>query len=355
VPDPRRTRLIGFGLLAAMLAHHWGLWLLMTQSRGLSLATILNRWDAEHYSAIATSGYDGTLWAFFPLYPSLAGALARVTTLPPFVAGCLISTAALIAFVGRSCRPAESASQSLQASPWGLFLLLYGPASFVLHTHHTEGLFLLLSFAALSFAVRTRPLPAAAFAGLALWTRVQGAVLALATIIILIHRVKDGALPRSRLLLAAGIVGAFGLGFLGFEWSLGGSPFAFLHAQESWTHAGSLWDVVRALWLGNPWQNTSLGSLERHAWFFLCLGLSIAFMRKERVLGGYALLSVLLIFSQAEFVNVFRYTAVLFPLWFWAGRGMERWPRWAQLPVAVALIALNHFTAHRYALGMWSY
>jgi hypothetical protein len=355
VPDPRRTRVIGFGLLGAMLAHHWGLWLLMGQTRGLSLATILNRWDAEHYSAIATGGYDGTLWAFFPLYPALVGAVVRVLPVAPFVAGCAISTLALITFVAWSCRPAESASRSLEASPWGLFLLLYSPASFVLHTNHTEATFVLLSFVALSFAVRTRPLPAAVFAGLGLWTRVQGAVLALATIIILIHRVKDGSLARRKLLLAVAVVAAFGLGFLGFEWSVGGSPFAFLHAQESWTHAGSLLDVVRALWLGNPWQNTSLGSLERHAWLFLCLGLSIAFMRRERVLGGYALLSVLLIFTQAEFVNVFRYTAVLFPLWYWAGRAVERWPRWAQLPLACALVALNHFTTQRYALGMWSY
>jgi hypothetical protein len=146
-----------------------------------------------------------------------------------------------------------------------------------------------------------------------------------------------------------------GLAFLGFEWSMAGDPLAFMRAQSHWTHATSWGDVVRAVWLGNPWQNTSAGSIQRHIWFFGGLGLAIAFSRRHTALGAYSVASFLVMFPQGEFVNVFRFSAVLFPLWFWTGRQLERAPRWLQTAVVLGLLTLNHITTRRYALGQWSY
>lgn len=351
-----RSRVVGFSLVAVMLIHHWSFWLLLSMERDLPLLTILNRWDAEHYTTIAQEGQHGALWAFFPLYPAVARGLFVIlgSAIPPAALGCIASTTTLLIFVFLSTRAqANHTSQSLRPSPWGMFLILYGPASYVLHTHHTESVFLLLSFLALSSAIRGEGLTAGLFAGLTIWTKIQGALIAFFVLVLLFSQVKQ--LRLRQVLLSLVLMGTLGCAFLAFEWVVAGSPFAFLEAQSNWTHASSVIDVVRALWLGNPWQNTSSGSIHRHIWFFGCIALAIAYLKSDRYFGGYTLAALFPMFLQAEFINVFRFGAVLFPLWFWVGRNLERRPRWLQAVIAITLIALNHITTKRYALGQWAY
>lgn len=376
-PAARPPRRLGLLVLAAVLAHHWGLWLLLAHRRELPLLTVLNRWDAEHYTTIAVQGQHDALWAFFPLYPAVvraAGAALGGALAPAFV-GCAVSTAALLAFVLGATGPAAAGDrEALRPSAWGLFFVLYGPTSYTLHSHHTEATFLLLSFAALTLAARARALPAALFAGLTLWCRVQGVFVA-ATVLLLLAAPGAGeevplgparaepvprsafalSSPRRAVLAAAATIGALGCAFLAWEWALAGSPLAFLQAQGHWTHATSAADMVRALWLGNPWQNTGAGSVLRQLWFCGALALAIGLARRDRALGAYALLSLAPMFLQAEGVNVFRYLGVAFPLWFWAGHRFERAPRWLQVAVALGLVALNHWTALSYAQGHWAY
>lgn len=120
-------------------------------------------------------------------------------------------------------------------------------------------------------------------------------------------------------------------------------------------HATSVIDVARAFWLGNPWQNTSSGSIQRHVWF---LGLLVAggrYVRVAPIFGAYTLVSFLPFLAQAEFVNAFRHPIVLFPLWFWLGSVLSRAPRWLQVLAVVGLVLLNHLTTKRYAIGLWAY
>jgi hypothetical protein len=63
------NRTFGFGLLAVMLAHHWGLWFALSAARDLPLLDLINQWDAALYTTIVQDGPSGALWAFFPLYP----------------------------------------------------------------------------------------------------------------------------------------------------------------------------------------------------------------------------------------------------------------------------------------------
>lgn len=350
-----QNRLAGLSLLGLMLVHHWGLWFLLSQERALPLLTILNRWDSGLYTTIVEEGHREALWAFFPLYPGVVRGLLGLigTSTAPAVIGCIISTIALLAFVVLSTRTQEN--NPIEPTPWGMFLILYGPASFALHSHHTESTFLLLSFLALSLAVQGRAVMAGFFAGLTVWTKIQGVLIGFTVLFLLLRLVKQGRITLRQLVLSFVLIGCLGFAFLGFEWAMAGSPFAFLQAQSNWTHASSVVDVVRALWLGNPWQNTSSGSIHRHIWFFGTLALAVAYFRKDKYFGAYSLAALFPMFLQAEFINVFRFGAVLFPLWFWVGRSVERAPRWLQAVIAIILIALNHLTTKRYALGQWAY
>lgn len=346
------VRWFGLTLTAILLAHHFALWALIASSRGIGWLSILSRWDAEHYSAIATEGYSGTLWGFFPLTPALMRLGAALTSLPPVVVGAFISSAALVGFVLAVTRWAPEFE--LAPTKTGLFLVLYGPASFALHSAHTESLFLLFSALALGGALRGRWLVASLFAAAAMWTRLPGVFLAFTVLALLAGRVRAGELPASRLAASAMVITCAGVGFLAFELGASGSAFSFLTSVNN-QHAASLLDVVRAFWLGNPWQNTSAGSIQRHLWFLGILIASVPYVRQTPTLGAYVLLSLVPFLAQAEFVNAFRHPLVLFPLWFWLGKQLERGPWWAQAGFGVLLVTLNHLTATRYALGLWAY
>src|SRR5688572_22117097 len=166
-----------------MLVHHFGLWASTSSRRGFGLLTALDRWDSHLYSVIITEGYDPALRAFLPLYPGLVWLVRTVLGggLPPQVLGTVLSTLLLLAFTFWVSRRGLQSGDSSPLTPrtlWGWFFFLYSPASFALHSHHTEGLFLLLSFGALSSAWDGRVLWTALFAALGVWTRNQGVFVA---------------------------------------------------------------------------------------------------------------------------------------------------------------------------------
>nr|WP_199243320.1 hypothetical protein [Vitiosangium sp. GDMCC 1.1324] len=111
------------GLSALLLVHHFGLWGWIAVRRGIPLLEGLQHWDSELYSNIVTRGYSWTAW--------------------------------------------------------GWFFFLFSPASFTLHSHHTEGLFLLLSLGAFASAWDGRFWRTAVFAGLCVWSRNQGVFVAI--------------------------------------------------------------------------------------------------------------------------------------------------------------------------------
>jgi hypothetical protein len=352
-----RTRLISFALLLAMLVHHWSAWWQTSASRNIPWLALLNQWDARLYTEIANEGHHGPLWAFFPLYPGVVRAIAHVAArIPPAVIGVALSTLALVTFVWLSTASRKTEHEpSTQATPWGMFLILYGPASYVFHSHHTESTFLLLSFVALYAASHGAGWTAAITAGLCIWTRNQGVLVAATVLLLLIRQAKDRTLRWAHVVLVGAVIVVLGLALLAYEWKAAGHPFAFMHAQHNWTHARSLIDILRAFWLGNPWQNTSPGSLHRHVWFFGGVVLAALHFKADRGFGTYSLLSFMPMVLQAEFVNAFRFSAVLFPLWFWAGTKLGRVRRPIQVVVVLLLVLLNHLTTRRYALGWWAY
>ncbi|MFZ5471413.1 MAG: mannosyltransferase family protein [Myxococcota bacterium] len=350
------------GLLAMMWLHHWALWAWTAHSRGFSLLLGLDRWDAAHFSRIVTEGYVAPLYAFLPLYPGTVWAVRALLggTLPPQLVGTFASSAALLLFViwvsARIQR--NEASPLLPASRWAWFVFLYSPASYALHSHHSEGLFLLLSFGALLLAWEERLWPAVMLATFTLWCRNQGVFVALTTLLLL---TRGELLWRERLRRVAVCGGWFAgayLGLLVFEaYVSGGDLLAHLHAQQQWNHVDTVWGMVRGLWFGNPWQKEppSLFMWLRNVFAAVLLWASLRSFRRSPPVALYGALSLLVMLPQGDFGNAYRFGAVLFPALFGLGDALSRRPVWLRWTCALFLLWLNHQTAHAYLLSRWAY
>ena len=73
--------------------------------------------------------------------------------MPTPLLGSLLSSGLLLAFVAWASGRPQTDAPLVPRTGWGWFLFLFSPASYALHSHHTEGRFLLLSFGALVRAV----------------------------------------------------------------------------------------------------------------------------------------------------------------------------------------------------------
>ncbi len=343
-------------LVGALLVHHTAVWAYVATKRAIPVGVLLNQWDANVYSEIIQHGYSGDLFAFFPLYALCVRALAWMLGLlssPQYVC-CALSTLLLLVFI-LTCEHAQTEDGSLRPrTPWGWAVFLFSPASYVFHSHHTESLFLVLSFASLYWAATDRPLRAGFASALCILTRNQGFLVALVVWLFALLRSK----PRERLRVfaLAGVPVMLSVGgLLLFEKIASGDALAFVHAQRNWSHADSVHSVFATFWFGNPWQSPDLyswGSLV----FFLVLGAAtIPLIRRGSPLGVYVALSLVIQLAQGELVHAFRYGAVLFPALFPAGDFLTRLPRpfrWAALAL---LVVANHNVTQRYALGRWAY
>src|SRR5512137_431062 len=143
-----RLLLLGVAWFGAQVSVSWSYPFPEAARRGWaflpgSLLDAFGRWDAHWYLDVAARGYAlrGPLAsvqsnvAFFPLYPWLVRALAAV--LPGsgeaslFVAGLLVSNAALLGGLWIAWRIARDATDEETAGRTVLYLLLF-PAGFVL-------------------------------------------------------------------------------------------------------------------------------------------------------------------------------------------------------------------------------
>jgi len=346
-------------LPALMLVHHFGLWAWTAFHRGFPLLQGLERWDSAHYTTLVTQGYVSPLWAFLPLYPLTVGLVHTLLggAVPPRVLGCVLSTAFLLAFVFGVRRWEASRGPATPLAPrtvWGWFFFLFSPASFALHSHHTEALFLLLSFGAFASAWSGRFWWTALFAGLCVWTRNQGVFVAVAAALLLAERADAGR----RLVRFAGLgalsLAAYG-GLMAFEWLASGDPLAHVHAQSQWGHVDSAWGALRTLWYGNPGQVLRGWSLLRGVFVALLFVASVALFRQSRPLFVYGVLSLAVMLPQGDFLNAFRFGAVLFPMLFWLGDWIAARPAWLRWPVALLTLWLNHRVTHGFVIGLWAY
>ena len=210
------------------------------------------RWDSRWFLQIAEDGYasdPSATPAFFPLYPSLVGALGRVLLGHFLVAGLLIALCCALGAFALLYRLAEEKLGADGARRSVLYLAVF-PMSLFLQAVYSESLFLLLAVAAFILAERGRWKGAAGATALALLARPQGFALLPALAL----------LGRRRRERGAWWIAASPLAFLGYPlllWQQLGEPFAFLDAQGTWRRElswagplGGVWHGARAAWAG---------------------------------------------------------------------------------------------------------
>ena len=353
---PTTAALWGLALATTLSAARFLSWWIIGELRpDLPVVHTLLAWDARHYAFIGWHGYEGASRAFYTLSPGLIRAFHPHGLEAAAILGALLSTCffvASIALLAALLRPdPDGAPLGAQSTGPGLVLLAASPAAWVFNTAHTEALFLLLSSAALICVTRRKFLAASLLCAAACWTRNQGVLLSLAVLL----AAREAGASRRSLLVQVLVPGLSVLAFLLWQRAETGDALAFVHAQSPWSHARSPLELLRTLWLGNPWQNHNWGSVLRHIYFVGAMGFGILLFRSCRSMGVYVLTSMGLLLLQGELVNAFRFSSVLFPLFFFAGERLQRLPVVARIPLQIAWIGLSFLISREAAYGKWAY
>ncbi|MEQ8385138.1 MAG: mannosyltransferase family protein [Coleofasciculus sp. A1-SPW-01] len=190
-------------------------------------------WDSYFYQAIALSGYEyandgqGHNVAFFPLFPLLVRAV-MIGELPFNVAGTIVNNLAFWgALIVLYAWVQESHGQKV--ARWTTAVLAWCPFSLFGTVIYTEGLFLLLSTAALRSFDRKHYGWSALWGGLASATRLPGIALSPAFWLVA-WREKRSAIAYLPSLATAGGLGLYSL-YCGIRF---GDMLAFLRVQQAW-------------------------------------------------------------------------------------------------------------------------
>lgn len=237
-------------------------------------------WDGEWYQKIITNGYeyiaDGKQHsvAFFPLFPLVVKGVMALG-LPFNIAGTLVNNFAFLGALLLVFNWVESTSGS-SAARWTVATLAWCPFSLYGTVTYTEGLFLLLSTAALRAYEKQQYGSVALWGAMASATRVTGAMLVPT---FLFMSWQEGRSKRAYLASLATSGGL--LLFSGYCWLRFGDAWAFVHVQPAWGgSAGLAWQgwltLVRQAIVGsidastgaikNPLHGLLFGSICAAAW-----------------------------------------------------------------------------------------
>jgi hypothetical protein len=239
-------------------------------------------WDCGWYLDIIHTGYaaepsenpprfDEANWAFFPLYPLLARALAWITRLPGPDAAILLSFLATTGFLIVSSLYLQRTRANFSVPLWMGFALAY-PYSLYLSFPLSESLYLLLATMALLALCADRPYPGAAFAALASAARPVGVLFApiFAAKGLLALR-KGLSLGRAADALLPVLIAPLGLFvFSAFLYWRMGDALAFSHVQSAWDRHLSLYTLLKA---AQHWDFANMPA-RQSATFNLLLGMA---------------------------------------------------------------------------------
>ena len=215
----------------------------------------INIWDARWYGRVIADGYPATLpvdgagnvqentWAFYPLYPSLAGGLSRLTGLAPAASLTIIAmlsglAAALVVYVLFRHKAAHGPAL------WAVAFFATFPVSAVLQVPYAEPLSLLLLAASLLSVVRRQYLWAIPVVVALCLSRPVGVPFAAMLGLLLIHRLVQRfrgreADPHSVADLAAlttltAVAGLSALAWPAAAWAATGDIQAYTKTETVW-------------------------------------------------------------------------------------------------------------------------
>jgi hypothetical protein len=351
---------------------------LVLKNHGLTPIQALNNWDSGWYTLIVEKGYEGPRFAFYPLYPLIVGALNELVMAialkplgmdpaPTPLMGAILSTVCFLGttYLVANCQRYKNSlfvGTDTTALHLAWLLVVLNPGSYVFHTHHTESLYLLMSIAAFISTMGGAWVLGSFLGGLCALTKNQGIFVAI-SIGLASALLPNVILFRSRMVrfCASGLMsGLIFLVYPIFCYLKAGDFGAFYHAQMHWRPEMSDDSYWRAFFFANHWQNTNTGSLVRYGWFWLLVvGVLGLFVQRRIVFGVYSLLFVGVMPLSGEFVGTFRYSSVLFPVWFFFGWALSKLRgRYFYIVLALVFSVLCYFNMtifRAYLLGRWSY
>lgn len=206
-------------------------------------------WDSVWFLQIAHSGYglSGQASAFYPLYPGLVAGLGRVFFGHYVLAGIVVSLAATLTSFALLYSLAKRLLGEDGAQRAVLYLAVF-PMAMFLGAVYAESLLLALMLGAFLCAERGRWVLAWILTGLALLTRLAGAAL-LPALLLLAWRSPD----RRRALAGLPLVAVEFAVFPILLWRQTGDALGFVHAEKIWSRQlaplgplSGAWEGVRA-------------------------------------------------------------------------------------------------------------
>ncbi|CCQ45457.1 putative membrane protein [Pseudarthrobacter siccitolerans] len=215
----------------------------------------INIWDARWYARVIQGGYPTTLpvdaagnvqentWAFYPLFPSLAGGLSSLTGWPPAASLTIIAmlsglAAALVVYALFREKAAHGTAL------WGVAFFATFPVSAVLQVPYGEPLSLLLLAAALLLVIRRQYLWAMPVVVLLCLSRPVGvpfaATLGFLLIFRLVQRLRRSGLESHStpdlvaLTALTAVAGASALAWPAAAWAATGDIEAYTKTETVW-------------------------------------------------------------------------------------------------------------------------
>lgn len=306
---------------------------------------LFSHWDGAWYREIATLGYsyanDGKEHsvAFFPLFPLITRGV-MVMGLPFEVAGTLVNNLALLGALLFLYRWAQE-RYGIREARWATAVLAWCPFSLYGTVIYTEGLFLLLTTAALRAFDNHQHTKAAVWGALATATRATGAALVPAFLFVAWRE------RRPALAYAAGLAAASGLLLYSIYCGIRfGEPLAFVHVNRAWQQPTWLDIFGRVLRLG-------IDGLIKVVMFYGG-GFLLWHLREKlpRLAVAFGFCSLALIFASKALDSVSRYVYGIVSLSLALGVLLERHPRWGYATMGLFAIMLVGF-AIRFAWWGW--
>ena len=341
------------------------------------------RWDGGFYVDVARGGYLKTpagdaAAAFFPLYPHLMRAFALVFEFGNFhneslyVAGIIVSSVAtLAAFVG--LYQLANLDYDPITSRLAVTYLAAFPMAFFLLAVYTESLFMALAVWAFWAARRNYWGRAGLLTGLAILTKNQGLLLAVALGLEYLAQIGFNLRRLDRRVFSFVLPGLALAGWWLVNWLTFGTPLRYIQVQDLFARSFKLpWET---LWLGTQefFQERSPGSMlptgfdpgsilyDYPITLFFILMLIVGGWLAGR--GGlrwsywlFFLLCLIQPLSQPArdtwLAGMPRFLLIIFPVFLVLALVGRRWPTFHYLYLAVSLPLLGLFLA-RFVLNYW--
>ncbi len=315
-------------------------------------------WDGSWYHKIAALGYEYEddfqkhSVAFFPFYPVIVRSLMSLG-IPFAVAATVVNNSAFLGALLILYNWVQE-WQTLNTARWATAVLAWCPFSLFGTVTYTEGLFLLLSTAALQAFDQKQYIKAGILGALTTATRITGVPL-IPTFLLVAWKER-----RSALAYGAGIAASAGLLIFMLYCAIRfGEPVAFLRAQRGWqAYNGTGWSS----WLNLFTQELTLGKGLSTGFFavtkifmFFGGGYILWRMRSQlpRVAVVYGFCSLAMLFSSGSVVNsVNRYAYGIVSLSLALGVLLSRYPRWGYATMGIFALVSVYFSI-RFSWGLW--